>query len=125
MDHQGASADQLHSSHGALERVLDQAGSNTSARPGPIRGELSEKQAWDRIGRLTGSDRSWQDRGRHGGRGKAIEADHPFRLVDNKDGGEALRLIGKRTRLEPVIKRRLAAIEIGQRVLLVEKFRFG
>lgn len=125
MDHQGASADQLRSSHGALERVLDQAGSNTSARPGPIRGELPEKQTWDRIGRLTGSDRSWQDRGRHGGRGKAIEADHPFRLMDDKDCGEALRLIGKRTRLEPVIKGRLAAIEIGKRVLLVEKLRFG
>ena len=125
MDHQGASADQLRGSYGALKCVFDQTGSDALARPGPIRGELSEQQAWDRIGRPTGPDRSRRDRGRHGGWGEAIKAHHPFRLVDDKDGGEAFRLIGERTRLQPVIEGRLAAIEIGKRVLLVEKFRFG
>lgn len=125
MDHQSASADQLRGGHCALERVLDQTGSNASARPGPIRGELPEKQTWDGIGRLTRPNRPGQDGGHHGGRGETIEADYPFRLVDDKDGGEALRLIGQRTRLEPVIEGRLATIEIGKRVPVVEKFRFG
>lgn len=125
MDHQHAPADQLRGCHRALERVLDQTGSDASPRPGPIRGELPEKQTWDRIGQLAGPDRPWQDGGHHGGRSEAIEADHPFRLVDDKNGGEAFRLIGKRARLEPVIEGRLAAIEIGKRVLLVEKFQFG
>ena len=125
MDHQRASADQLRGRHGALKRVLDQTGPDASARPCPIRSELPEKQAWHWVGRLAGSDRPWQDGGHHGGRGKAIESNRPFRLMDDKDRGEAFHLIGKRARFEPAIERWLTAIEIGKLMLLVEKFRFG
>lgn len=123
MDHQRSSADQLRSSQGALECMFNETGSDASAGPSPIRGELSEKQAWNGVRRLTSSNRSGQDGWHHGRRGEAIEADHSFCLVNDKYCGEALRLIGKRARLEPMIERRLAAIEIGELMPLVERFR--
>lgn len=72
----------------------------------------------------TGSDRPGQNGGHHGGRGETMEANHPFRLVDDEYGGEARRLIGKRTCLEPVIEGGLAAIEIGELMRLVQRFGF-
>lgn len=123
MDHQRTSADQLRGRRCALQRVLDETGADASARASPIRGELPKKQTWNGVGRLAGLDRPGQDGGHHGGRGETIETDHPFRLVDDEDSGEAFRLVAKGACLEPLIEERLAAIEIGKLMLLGQRFR--
>jgi hypothetical protein len=57
---------------------------------------LSQQQAGDRVGRLTGSDRPrkacWHDRRRR----KPIIADHLIRLVNDNNCREAFLLVGER-----------------------------
>ena len=51
---------------------------------------LAEKQAGNRIGRLTRPDRAREERWNHGSGGQAVISDDAPGLMDDYDGGEAL-----------------------------------
>ena len=109
IDHQGPSADQAGSLNATLKRVFHQAGADALPCPFCVRGELSKKQAGNRVGRLPGADRARQDRGHHRRRCEAIVSDNAPCVVNDDDCREALFLIGKGAGLQPVIERGLAA----------------
>jgi hypothetical protein len=87
--------------------VFQQPGADPASGPADIGRELAEQQAGHRIGWLAGPDGSRQDVRNDGGRGKAVIADDAPRLVDDKDGGEALLLTGKRPGLELALEVRI------------------
>lgn len=91
--------------------MFHQACANAPPGPSRIRRELAEKQAGNRIGRLPGADRPRQDRRDHGRRRETMVSDDTPGLMHDKNCREALFLIGKGSRLQPVIERRLAAGE--------------
>ena len=57
VDDQSATANEACGRNTALQGMFEQAGANSLADPVPIRRKLSQQQAGDRVGRLTGSDR--------------------------------------------------------------------
>jgi len=110
--HQCAAADQPCRMDAALEGMFDEAGLDSLPCAIGICGKLAEKEARNRVGRLAGADRTRQDRRHHGGRRQTIVSDNPTGIVNDKDGGKALLLIGQGPRLQPVIERGLAAREL-------------
>ena len=89
--------------------MLQKSGPDASAGEGCVRGELTEQDARDRVWRLAGPDRARHD-GRHdAGWGQSIIADNAIFVGNDHDDREALLLVGKSPRLEPIIEGRLAA----------------
>lgn len=109
IDQQGPTADQSRRQNATLKSMFHQASADPLPRPISVRGELPEKQAGDRVGRLSGADRARQDRRNHPCRSQPIISDDTPRLVNDDDSREALFLIGKGAGLQPVIERRLTA----------------
>lgn len=105
-------ADKRSSRHATLERVLDQPRPDTFALPPFIRRKLAEQQTRNRIGRLSGSDRSRQPAWHDGGWGKAVIAHHAVLLVDDDNRRKAILLVRQRPRLQPTVQHRLAAGEL-------------
>ena len=123
MGHQRAPANQLCCTYRAQKGVFDETGSNASACPFPIGGELSKQQAWNRIGWLTSPDGSRQGIGHDSRWGETVKANDSFCLVNDDYGCEAFCLIGECAGLEPVIEGRFAAIEFGKFMLRGQRFR--
>lgn len=77
-----------------FECMFHQAGANASSCPLSIGGELAEKEAGNRIGRLPGADRAWQDRRNDGGRCQTIISDDTSGIMDDENRRKAPFLIG-------------------------------
>ena len=123
IDHQCAAADERRGGHAALQSVLDQARADSPPSPCRVGGELAEKQARHWVGRLPGAHGAGHDARDDRGRRQAIIADNPLRLVNDEDGREALFLIGKGARLQPMIQGQLAAREL--REIMSRRQRLG
>ncbi|SHM60486.1 hypothetical protein SAMN05444389_1174 [Paracoccus solventivorans] len=113
VDHQRPPADQRSGLNAALEGMLHKAGPDAQPCPSGVGRELAEQHARDRIRRLPRPDRARQNRRQHTGRRKAVVADHAPGLMNDENGSEALLLIGKGARLQPVGKSLLATGELG------------
>ena len=92
--------------------MLQKACADALSSPLQIGGKLAEKQAGDWIRRLSRPDRSWQQGRNHGSGSKTVETDDTPGLMNDHDGAEALLLIGKSPRLQPMIERDLTAGEL-------------
>ncbi len=89
--------------------MLKKSRSYASADERRVGGELTEHDARDRVWRLACPDRARHD-GRHdASRGQSIIADNAIFVGNDHDDREALLLVGKSPRLEPIIEGRLAA----------------
>lgn len=108
VDQQGPAADQSRRLNATLKGVFHQAGADAVPCPFHVRGELAEKQAWNGVRRLPGADRTRQNRRDDPCRRQPIVSDDAPRVVNDDDSREALFLIGKSARLQPMIERRLA-----------------
>jgi hypothetical protein len=104
VDDQRASADELGGCHAALQRVLEQACTNSFADPILICRQLSQQQAGDRSGRLAGADWSRESGWQNGGGGESVVADDSIGFMNDKHRRKALLLVGKRARFQPAIK---------------------
>lgn len=107
IDQQGAAADQLRSLNATLKGMFHQAGADAVPCPCRVRGELAEKQAGNGVGRLPGADRTRQNRRDDPCRRQPIVSNDAPSVMNDDDSREALFLIGKGARLQPVIKRGL------------------
>jgi hypothetical protein len=123
VDEQRSPTDQACSEHAALQGVFQQARPHSSANPTPIRRQLSQKQARYGGGRLSGTDGSRQGGRQDGGWCEAVIADHATGFMNDKHGRESLFLIVERARLQPTIKRWLAAGKFGN--VMCGRQRFG
>lgn len=103
--------------------MLQKTGADAASCPLEIGGELAEKQAGNRIGRLARAHRARQERRNHRSGGQAIISDDASGLMDDYDGGEALLLIGESPGLQPVIECRLAAGEFRDVMCCGNRFR--
>jgi hypothetical protein len=89
--------------------MLKKSGSDASAAERRVGGELTEQDARDWVWRLACSDRARHDGGYDTGRGQSIVTYDAIVVCYDHDDREALLLVGKSPRLEPVIEGRLAA----------------
>jgi len=85
-----------------------------------ICGQLPEQEAWGRIGRLTGLDRSGQHRRKDGRGGQTIISDHSPRFVYDHHNGKPFLLIGEDTHAQPLVECGLAAGEARNIVVFIQ-----
>jgi hypothetical protein len=109
VDDERSPSNQARGRDAAIQGMLYKTSPDALSRPGYVRRKLPQKKTRNWIRRLTGADFTREARRYNGCRREAVITDDPPSIMHDHYSREALLLVGKCVRFQPMIKRRFPA----------------